>query len=127
MPQQEQVSWLILGRPLESAGSSGDRSLLAGAALSLGVGGSNLLAQNLKQGLGLDEISIGADPGEDPGSARFTVGKYLSPKLYVSYGVGIFLPGSRVKMTYDLGRGFKLSSESGVDTGADLLYSWERE
>lgn len=127
MPQQEQLSWLILGRPLESAGGSDDRSLLAGAALSLGVGGSNLLAQNLKKGLGLDDISIGADPGEDTGAARFTVGKYLSPKLYVSYGVGLFLPGSRVKMTYDLGRGFKLSSESGVDTGADLLYSWERD
>lgn len=127
LPRQEQLSWLILGRPLEQAGGSDDRSLLAGAALSLGVGGSNRLAQNLKDGFGLDDISIGAEAGADTENAMFTVGKYLSPKLYVSYGVGLFLPGHRLKMTYDLGGGFKLSSESGVETGADLLYSWERK
>jgi translocation and assembly module TamB len=100
--------------------------LLANAALSLGLSGTDFLAQSLRGGLRLDEISIGSEPGEDAQLAKFTVGKYLSPKLYVSYGVGLFQPGHVFKLLYDLGHGFKVSTESGVQTGGDLLYSVER-
>lgn len=34
------------------------------------------------------------------GGASFTFGKYLSPKLYLSYGVGIFEPGEVVTLRY---------------------------
>lgn len=125
MNQQEQLSWLLLGRSLENAGSSSERSMVAGAALSLGLSGSSRLLQSFKGDLGLDDISIGAEPGQDSSKAMFTVGKYLSPGLYVSYGVGLFEQGYQLKMLYDLGSGFKLSTESGVDTGADILYSVE--
>jgi len=55
-----------------------------------------------------------------------TVGKYLSPKIFVSYGIGLFQPGNVFKLLYDLGKGFKLSTESGTFTGGDLLYQVER-
>lgn len=126
MTQQQQLSWLLLGRPLEQTGASQDRDMLANAAVALGLGGGNRLAQNLRGGLGLDEVSIGAEPGESSDQAMFTVGKYLSPKLFVSYGVGLFQAGSAFRLLYDLGRGFKLSTESGVATGGDLLYTVER-
>lgn len=126
MPRERQLSWLVLGRSLDEGSSGGEKALVANAALSLGLSGTDYLAQGLRKGLSLDEISIGAQPGEDAAQARFTVGKYLSPKLYVSYGVGIFQPGQVFKLLYDLGRGFKLSTESGVQTGGDLLYTVER-
>lgn len=126
MPRDQQLSWLVLGRPAGSGGSD-ERSMLANAALSLGLSGTDFLAQNLRGGLRLDDISIGADPGDDAQQARFTVGKYLSSKLYVSYGVGLFQPGQVFKLLYDLGRGFRFSTESGVHTGGDLLYSIERK
>lgn len=126
MPRERQLSWLVLGRDLESTTGSGDeRSMLANAALSLGLTGTDFLANTVRGRLGLDEISIGSQPGEESDQARFTIGKYLSPKLYVSYGVGIFQPGNVFKLLYDLGHGFKLSTESGVQTGGDLLYSVE--
>lgn len=34
------------------------------------------------------------------GGASFTFGKYLSPKLYLSYGIGIFEPGEVVTLRY---------------------------
>lgn len=126
MPQDQQLSWLLLGRPPSSGEGGGEQAMLANAALSLGLSGGNKLAQGLRGGLGLDEVSIGAAPGEDAEQAQFTVGKYLSPKLYVSYGVGIFQPGQVFRLLYELGRGFKVATESGVHTGGDLLYSIER-
>ncbi|MGH8516572.1 MAG: translocation/assembly module TamB domain-containing protein, partial [Panacagrimonas sp.] len=126
MPRERQLSWLVLGRSIEEGGDADERAMLANAALSLGLSGTDFLAQNLTGGLGLDDISIGAEAGEQADQARFTVGKYLSPKLYVSYGVGIFQPGQVFKLLYELGRGFKFSTESGVHTGGDLLYSIER-
>lgn len=126
MPRERQLSWLVLGRSLDQGGSTDERTMLASAALSLGLGGTDFLAQGLRGGLGLDDVSIGAEPGAQAEEARFTVGKYLSPKLYVSYGVGIFQPGQVFKILYDLGRGFKVSTESGVHAGGDLLYSVER-
>jgi translocation and assembly module TamB len=126
MTQQQQLSWLLFGRPLDQSSSSQDRSMLSGAAVALGLGGGSALAQNLRGGLGVDEISLGSSPGETQEQARLTVGKYLSPKLFVSYGIGLFQPGNVFKLLYDLGKGFKLSTESGTFTGADLLYTVER-
>lgn len=126
MPRERQLSWLVLGRSLEDGGSGDEKAMIANAALSLGLSGTDFLAQNLRGGLGLDEISIGSDPGDEAQAARFTIGKYLSPKLYVSYGVGLFQPGQVFKLLYELGRGFKFSTESGVHTGGDLLYTIER-
>lgn len=125
MTREEQLSWLLLGRPLTSA-SSADRDRMSAAALSLGLGGGNFLADKLGKPLGLDDVSLGAEPGSSDNQARFTVGKYLSPKLYVSYGIGLFQPGYVFRLLYDLGGGFKLRTESGVQTGGDLLYSVER-
>lgn len=126
MPRERQLSWLVLGRSIEDGSGSDERAMLANAALSLGLTGTDFLAQNLRGGLGLDDVSIGAAAGEEADQARFTVGKYLSPRLYVSYGIGLFQPGQVFKLLYDLGRGFKFSTESGVHTGGDLLYTLER-
>lgn len=127
MPHEQQLSWLVFGRPIEEGGAGDERAMLANAALSLGLTGTDFLAQNLRGGLRLDAVSFGADPGEDAQRARFTVGKYLSPKLYLSYGIGLFQPGQAFKLLYDLGHGFKFSTVSGVHTGGDLLYSFERK
>jgi translocation and assembly module TamB len=128
MPQEQQLAWLILGRPLQdSSGSGAERSALGGAALSLGLSGSNFIANTLRGGLRLDEISIGSRPGESPELAQLTFGKYLSPKLFVSYGVGLFQPGQAFRLLYDIGRGFKLRTESGVQSGGDLVYTIETD
>lgn len=130
MPQDEQLGWLVLGRPINretgADRTGGDQAALANAALSLGLSGSDFLAQRVKGGLGIDDISIGARPGEDPEQARLTLGKYLTPSLYVSYGVGLFQPGHVFRLLYEIGRGFKLQTETGFVSGADLLYTIER-
>lgn len=138
MPREQQLGWLIFGRPIDS-GAGGEFSGAA-AALSLGIAGGDALASRIGKVIGLDQVSLGADatssawqssnsslpgaPGTD--QTRFTVGKYLSPKLFVSYGVGLFDNGNVLRLLYDLGRGFKLRTEAGLETGGDVLYSVER-
>lgn len=137
MPREQQLGWLLFGRPLDGGGA-GELSGAA-AALSLGIAGGDALAGRIGKIMGLDQVSLGADTSANawqssnlkPGvagteSTRFTVGKYLSPQLFVSYGVGLFDNGNVLRLLYDLGRGFKLRTESGLETGGDLLYSVER-
>lgn len=127
MAQQQQLSWLILGRDLEQSTGTEDREMLAGAALSMGLAGGEWLAQRFGGAIGIDEIALGARPGETAEQAQLTVGKYLRPGLFISYGIGLFQPGHSFKLEYDIGRGFKLATESGVESGGDVLYTIEPE
>ena len=133
MPQEQQLAWLVLGRSLEETSTGGaaaaagaERSAVSSAALSLGLSTGNVLTQKLQGGLRLDEISIASRPGETSDQAKLTLGKYLSPKLFISYGIGLFQPGQAFRLLYDIGHGFKLSTESGVESGGDLVYSIEK-
>ncbi|MES2682820.1 MAG: translocation/assembly module TamB domain-containing protein [Pseudomonadota bacterium] len=138
MPREQQLGWLIFGRPIDS-GTGGEFSGAA-AALSLGIAGGDALASRIGKVIGLDQVSLGADSTSSAWQSsnsnlptagttdqtRFTVGKYLSPKLFVSYGLGLFDNGNVLRLLYDLGRGFKLRTEAGLETGGDVLYSVER-
>jgi translocation and assembly module TamB len=131
MSQQEQLSYLVLGRSLEQA-PEGESSALAQASLALGVKGGNFLAENIGDNLGVDEFTIKSGSGEagaasDPADAALVIGKYLSPKLYLSYGIGLFNPVSVLTMQYEINRRLKFMTESSSEsTGADLVYSFER-
>lgn len=124
MGESEALAYLLLGHPLgQSTGEEGD--LLANAANSLGLKGGNLLAKKLAARFGLEEARIESTGGLK--EASVVVGKYLSPRLYVTYGLGLFEPVSTFKIRYLLGRDWSLQAEqSGVATGADILYSVER-
>ena len=80
MPQQEQLSYLILGRPLQSATDS-ESSAMSRAALALGLKGGNFVSERVNENLGLDEFGIQTDPGESSAQASFVIGKYLIAEL----------------------------------------------
>ncbi len=61
------------------------------------------------------------------GGAAFTVGKYLSPKLYLSYGVGIFTPGEVITLRYKLSRLWELEAQNATtENRAGLNYRLEK-
>ena len=126
MSQSEQLSWLLLGRPLGGANSQ-QSSLVARAALALGNSRANQALESVGDKLGVDDIGIGSGAGESSDEAAFTVGKYLSPKLYVSYGIGLFNPVSTLSLRYTLSSRWRLETQSsGAATGGDLIYSIDR-
>lgn len=131
MPQSEQLSWLVLGRPLSGA-SEGESDMITQAALALGLRGGNFLADRIGGSLGVDSVGIETGSGEagaasDVNQAAFVIGKYLSPDLFVSYGIGLFDSISTVRLEYTLSEHWKVSTESStISSGGDVTYTIER-
>ena len=123
MSDSQILSYVLLGRPLESARQE-EGSMLANAATALGVRGGNMLAEKLAAQFGLEEASI--QTGDTLEEAAFVVGKYLSPRLYVSYGIGIFNAVNTLRIRYLLSERLHLQAETGATTAGDALYTIER-
>jgi translocation and assembly module TamB len=129
MGSSDQLSYLLLGRPLAQAtagASAGDADLVANAARSLGLKGGDLLARQLAARFGLEEARIETENVGGLEQASLVVGKYLSPRLYLSYGVGLFGAANTLRLRYELGRRYTLQATQGLETGADILYTLER-
>lgn len=122
METSEALAWLVFGRALNTT-SAGENEQLGAAAQALGAGG-NLVAQQLGASLGLDEA--GVRDSRNLGGATFTVGKYVLPRLFLSYGVSLVGTGQVVTLKYLLTRGFDISIESGNESAASLNWRTER-
>lgn len=102
MSESEALSYLTLGRPLSNlTGAEAQQLSASKAALNAGTG---LLAAELGARIGLDDA--GVTDSRALGSDVLTVGKYLSPKLYVGYGVSLLGTGQVVMLKYLLRKGF---------------------
>ncbi|HYG64121.1 MAG TPA: translocation/assembly module TamB domain-containing protein, partial [Thermoanaerobaculia bacterium] len=124
LPESEALAYLLLGRPLnQTQPQEGDR--LANAATSLGLKGGNMLAKKLAARWGLEEARIEAKDN-DLDQASLVVGKYLSPRLYVAYGIGLFEAVNTFRIRYLMNEKWTLQAESGEGTSADVLYTIER-
>ncbi len=123
MAPSQALSYLLVGQPLADIGDS-DRQLVNDAAGRLASAGGGLLAQQLGRRLGLEDVSIAsAGSGEE---ASLVIGTYLSPKLYASYGVGLFENVNTLRLRYLLSSRWTLRAETGLNQSVDLEYSLTR-
>lgn len=123
MGQTNALSYLVLGRPLD-AKSRSDSALVADAALSLGLKGGDFLARRLGTMFDLDEMRV--EPSDTGDQASLVLGRYLTPKLYVSYGVGLIESFNTLNLRYEISENWQFTTESGKTQGADLSFSFER-
>lgn len=122
MSESEALAYLVLGRSLSTASS--DESKRINAASSALGAGAGLLASQLGAKIGLDDA--GVLESRTLGGSVFGVGKYLSPKLYVSYGVSMVGSGSAVTLKYLLRKGFDVEIESStMETRGSI--NWRKE
>jgi translocation and assembly module TamB len=125
MEQSDALAYLITGKPLTQV-SSGEGSKVTAAAQALGSAAGNLLAKRVGAKLGIDDIGVSSSEALG-GSSAFTVGKYLSPRLYLSYGVGLFEPGEVITLRYRLSQRWNFEAQSATDfSRASLNYRIER-
>jgi translocation and assembly module TamB len=146
MAQADILSVLVTGKPLGLA-SREEGSALQGAAASLGGSAGGFLAKEIGSRLGLSDfvdISVqssldaqglsrgyrtAAAGGAPAGSAQSTalfLGKYLTPRLYVQYGMGLFQNAYVFRARYELTKNWKVQTETGEYSGGDILYQWEQ-
>lgn len=123
MEQAEALSYLVTGKPL-SALKSGEGDMVGTAARALGSATGDLLAKSVGARLGVD---AGVSDSAALGGAALTVGKYLSPRLYLSYGVGLFVPGEVITLRYLLSKRWNIDVQSATnDNRAGLNYRYEK-
>ena len=120
--ESEALAYLTLGRPLSSL--TGAEAGQLGAAKSALNAGTGLLAAELGARIGLDDA--GVTESRALGADVLTVGKYLSPKLYVGYGVSLLGTGQVLMLKYLLRKGFDIQIESStVENRASV--NWRKE
>jgi translocation and assembly module TamB len=72
-------------------------------------------------------LITGSDFDYEQGVGAVNVGMYILPRLFISYGIGVFEDGNVVSARYDIGRGFGIKATSGErDTGLDISYTVDR-
>ena len=119
-PQANALAYLLMGRDLNS--NSSDKSMTT-SLIGIGIASSGKLVGELGEVFGLKELSLDtAGSGTD---SKVTVSGYLSPKLQVKYGVGIFTPFGEFTLRYRLMKKLYLEAVKSVNTSVDLLYKVE--
>ena len=109
---------LIVGR----SSIQGDPGAADSESLTATEQGGAFLAGQLGKYVGLDDVGVTQDA--DTGT-EFVIGKYLSPRLYVSYGISLVDEINTLKLRYTIGDRWTVSAESGQESAIDIEYRIE--
>lgn len=129
LTQADILSLLLTGIPASQL-SKAQGQLLFQAASSLGAGGGELtrLKSEFQHRLGID-VGFSSEQYFDPHKNTVTqnpaivLSKYLTPKLYVNYSIGVLDPVNTFRMNYLLGKGWSAQTETNViASGFDFMY-----
>lgn len=120
--QSDALSYLALGRPTSNLSGEEGKQLNAASA-ALNAGGS-LLAAQIGGKVGLDDAGI--MNSRALGGSVLGIGKQLSPRLYVGFGVSLLGTGQVLTLKYLLKKGFDIEIESSTleDRGS---INWRKE
>jgi translocation and assembly module TamB len=71
-------------------------------------------------------LVTGSEFDYEKGVGAFDFGTYIAPRVYASYGIGLFDQENVIRVRYDLTEGFGITLTSGArDEGVDLTYRFE--
>ena len=145
MPDVDILAYILFGHPF-SAGSNAEQAgrmaQVAGAILSQGQ--ASALQDQIMSRLGISTLEIqsrdssglmgyrqitatptGAAQAKTPDSASqamLTVGTYLVPKLYFSYGRSFTTGGNLFRLRYDLSKRWQIETQTGSASSVDLYF-----
>jgi translocation and assembly module TamB len=72
-------------------------------------------------------LITGSDFNMEQGVGAVDIGTYIAPRIYLSYGIGVFEDENVISLRYDLGKRWGVKATSGQrTTGIDLNYIIER-
>jgi autotransporter translocation and assembly factor TamB len=123
MNDDEILAYIVFGRPIATL-TSGEGSDLIGAAAAMGLQNTGFLTRRISSTFGLDRLQITSD--ETGANAAVVIGKYLTPKLYISYLMGLFERVATAQIRYDLNENWSLEVQSSTDVGVDLYYNIQK-
>jgi translocation and assembly module TamB len=81
-----------------------------------------MLAQQLGNRIGTD-VSVESNLQND---TSLVLGRYLSPRLYLSYGYSLVAAINTIKLNYTISDKWAIRTEAGSARSADIVYTLER-
>ncbi len=131
LSQPDILSYMLFGKPTDSI-SSADAALLLRATSAMNLGNKQFeqILQNIQNASGLKKLSVESVHYFDPATSSvkettsLVLSKALSPKLYLSYSIGLLDPINIFSVKYLISDEWTLQSTSSpLATGIDLFYS----
>lgn len=119
-PQANALAYLLTGRDLNSENSANP---LTTALIGIGLSSSSGLFTSVGEAFGLQDVTV--DTAGIGDSSQVTISGYLSPRLQLRYGVGIFTSLGEFTLRYELMKNLYLEAVRGLDTAVDVLYKFE--
>lgn len=134
--QLDMLSYLILGSSSTQLSPGRGIQLLLSAATHLDNKEQNKVEQFLdkaQKSIGIDQVTIGNSPIFNPEkntlqqNTSLIIRKKFSPRLDVSYSVGLLDPINILQINYLLNKHFSLQATSSTfANGIDLIYNFEK-
>lgn len=139
VPDQDKLSWLVLGRGADQAMGSDAGLLLSAASAIFGNDSDSNIPRDIAKTFGLDELAVttvsSAPDSQLPSQTVagkvgnslatdqvFTVGKRITPDLVFSVERSLTDATNGVKLTWQLTRRFSIIGRAGSDTSVDAQY-----
>jgi len=122
LPQSQIVSVLVAGGTIESLQKSGTQQVGQARNELLAQGGA-IVAQQLGARLGVEDVGLESDTLNQ---TSLVLGKFLNPRLYVSYGISLSEALNTVKLRYTLSDHWTIKTEAGENRSTDLVFTIER-
>lgn len=122
MSENEVLSYILYGHGLDKNVANQD-SNNSNMILGLGVSGLSGLAQGVAGAFGVDNVQLGTQGRGD--NTQVEVQGYVTRKLRLSYGYGVFNSVGEFKIRYELIRNLYAEFVSSIDQAVDIIYSFE--
>ncbi|MCP3960593.1 MAG: hypothetical protein GY719_22345 [bacterium] len=123
LAESEILSLLVFGYSLEDP-TEQELGALSAALTGLRMGAGEAAVDeepSLVEKLGFTQFGLTAE--EDLGGAAFAVGRYLAPRLYLEYSIGLEESIDVLALWYRLSDHWAVGAETGEDTRGAVVYS----
>ncbi|WP_347461031.1 translocation/assembly module TamB domain-containing protein [Acinetobacter sp. ANC 7454] len=130
LSEQEALNALITGRINEGSSAlsqtesfrSDVNNTIAAAGISLGLGGTRALTNQIGRTFGLSGLALDAQgTGDD---TQVSVTGYITPDLFIRYGVGVFTPVNKLTLRYQINQRLYMEASQSLERAIDLFYNW---
>lgn len=117
LQQAEALSYLVRGKGLDAETSTSNAAL--GIALGTAVTNHSGLFEQIEKLPFINDIELDGD------DKQISIAGYLSDKVYIKYGIGVIEPINELTVRFYLLSRLWVEAVSGLESSADLYYSFE--
>ena len=96
---------------------------IAAAGLSMGLGGTRAFTNEIGRTFGLSGLSL--DARGDGDDTQVSVTGYITPDLFIRYGVGVFSSVNKLTLRYQLNKRLYLEASESLEKAIDFFYNWK--